>query len=72
MSNNPYVDSKQIIDTTANKPYELIHQRYFNNISLAKGWKESTDGLFNFMLDVILPIGENERPITLEYSPEVS
>ena len=72
MSNNPYVDSRQVIDTQKNKPFELINQRFYNNISLAKGWKESTDGLFNFMLDVELPVGKDEVPITLDYSPEVT
>lgn len=69
-SNNQYTDSNKIIDVLQNKPYELIHQRFFNNVSASKGWKESVDGLFNYSLDIKLEVGDG-GDITLAYSPEV-
>ena len=77
MVNQPTVDRDKIIDTYLNKPAELINQRFFNNVDVSEGWRESEDGLFSYSKDIRLDeqidtYGESARPIDLSYSPFIT
>lgn len=71
LNTTPFTEASRLIDTDLNKKYELVHQRYFNNVSAATGWQEATDMIQGYMLDIELTIPEGEDDIDLRYSPEV-